>query len=246
MNISNILHEIESTNSEDYQKVSDRRQALKDLGSKMATAVLPASITSFVMNAGSGPQASVVDTLNLALELEYFEYAFYHTANNTPGLIPESDAAGFKTIESHEKSHVEFLAKTIASLGGVPFKPSGLADLTDPHYVPSAYDFTRGGVYAVFSDYATFLMTSQAIEDSGLKTYSSIFENLGGHPVFAKIQQMATTEARHAAHSKMLRRDMRVPNVPAGWLANNLIPKKMDALKPHYQGKNQFYHLGLI
>jgi rubrerythrin len=245
MNISSILHEIENTDTEDYQKLSDRRQLLKNLGAKMASAVLPLSLTSFV-NHAQNPAVSVVDALNLALELEYFEYAFYRTANNTPGLIPESDIAGFKVIESHEKSHVGYLTKTIASIGGVPFKPNGLSHIADSYYVPSAYDFTRGGVHMVFNDYSTFLMTSQAIEDAGIRAYSVIFESLAGHPVYAQIQRIATAEGRHAAHSRMLRQDMRVPNVPAEWLSNDFGKKDNHLTKANYKGKNQHYHLGLV
>ncbi len=160
-------------------------------------------------NSLSKNSSTLSESLKLALELEYLEYSFYRTANNTPGLIPAADAAGFKTIEAHEKSQIDFFVKAIADLGGMATTTS------------SNYDFTKGGVYPVFSDYSTFLMTAQAIEDAGVRAHMALLENLAGHPLYAQVQQIATTEARHAAHSRILRREMHVENVPAEYLVNN-------------------------
>src|SRR3569833_2986026 len=114
MNIRNILQEIEKTEPEEYTRLSGRRHMLKSFGSKVAVAALPLAVGSLFKKAYGKPTGStVVDALNYLLELEYFQYAFYRTANNTVGLIPASDLPGFQKIELHQKEHIGWLLGTI-------------------------------------------------------------------------------------------------------------------------------------
>lgn len=237
MNLRNILNEIEKTDPEVYEKLSGRRDALKSFGSKVALAALPFALGSLFNKAYGKSTDAVIDALNFELKLEYFEYAFYRTANNTGGLIPATDKAGFKTIESHEKAHVNFLIDTITAMGGVPFTPNHYTDpTTDPPYVPKAYDFTKGGTYTVFHDYPTFLMMAQVIEDTGIRAYNGQLPTFIGGPLFAQVQQIAAAEGRHAAHARLLRRLMNAPEVPAPWITNDIAPKSPD-FNPNYVGE---------
>ena len=139
MNFRNILHEIEKADPEVYEKLSGRRQVLKSFGAKVAVAALPVAIGSLFKKAYGKTTGVVIDALNFALELEYFEYNYYHIANNTGGLIPATDLPGFQTVELHEQAHVNFLITTVTAAGGTPFLPNHYnPPTTNPLYVPGA------------------------------------------------------------------------------------------------------------
>ncbi len=236
MNINGIIQEIEQADHKVFGKISLRRDALKNFGSKVAFAALPFSLGSIFNTKDARASVSVTETLNKALELEYFEYEFYHTANNSPGLIPEASVQGFIAIEAHEKAHVEFLTKTIASLGGTPYT----RDLLAPH------DFTRGGVYPVFTDYSTFLMTAQSMEDAGIRAHVGRLEDMKGMPEYAKIQQLVTVEARHSAFIKMERNNLYpFKGVEVALLSRNLVPH-VNFAGHEYVGKREHQHLGKV
>ena len=114
MNIKNILQEIEQTDPEVYEKLSGRRHILKSFGSKVAVAALPLAIGSLFKKAYGKTTDTLISSLNFALELEYFEYNFYHTAlavgsNTTAMLIPTTDRPGFQMIEEAPDEGVDDL-----------------------------------------------------------------------------------------------------------------------------------------
>lgn len=236
MNIRNILHEIEKTDPEVYEKLSGRRHVLKSFGSKVALVALPFALGSLFKKAYGKTTDVVTDALNFALELEYFEYAFYRTATNTGGLIPASDLAGFQTIEKHEKAHIQFLTDTINSFGGTAFIPNHFSDpTTNAPYVPAAYDFTKGRAYAPFASYSHFLMLAQVFEDTGIRAYNGQLPTFLGGSIFTQVQQIASTEGRHAAHVRLIRRNMGAAEVPAPWITNDIAP--ITDFLPNYEGE---------
>ncbi len=242
MNFKNILHEIEKNDPEVYERLSGRRHVLKSFGSKVAFAALPFALGSLFKKAYGKTTDVVTDALNLALELEYFEYTFYRTATNTGGLIPAADLAGFKTIESHEKAHIEFLTDTINSFGGTAFIPKHTSDpTTNMPYVPAAYDFTKGGAYAPFANYAHFLMLAQVFEDTGIRAYNGQISPLWGRPIFTQVQQIASTEGRHAAHARLKRRNLGAVERPMPWVTNDIAP--ITDFLPNYDGEESTMQL---
>ncbi len=260
MNFKNILSEIEKSDPEVYERLSDRRKVLKSFGSKVAVAALPFAIGSLFNKAYGKTAASngVIDALNLALEMEYLEYNFYHTANSLPDLIPPStaypsgnDKAGFLTIEAQEKAHILFLNDVITAMGGTPFTPKYYTGaLPNPLYVPSAYDFTMSGTYgttyaSVFSDYPTFLVIAQIIEDTGIHAYQGQMPSLFGNAsVLGQAFQLQSTEGRHAAHVRLIRRQppINALEIPAPWINNNIPP--LNALQNYYLGEDNTIQVG--
>ena len=154
MNFKNILNEIEQTDLQTLEQVSDRRQVLKSFGSKVALAALPLAIGSLFQKASAKTTAtdSGIDALNFVLEMEYLAYNFYHTGNNTGGLIPSNNQGGFLTIENQKKAHITYLNGVITGMGGVPYTPKNYdATATNPYYIVSGtYDFTARNKYNVF------------------------------------------------------------------------------------------------
>ena len=238
MNFKNILQQIEKADPEVYERLSGRRQILKSFGSKVAVAALPLAIGSMFKKAYGRTTDVVVDALNFALELEYLEFAFYHTANNTGNLIPAADQPGFLTIEAHEQAHVNFLTTTITAMGGTPFVPMHFTDSTTRgSFVPAAYDFTGGGAYNnVFNDYPTFLILAEVFEDTGVRAYGGQMSVFSGNSLLVQAQQIATVEARHAAHVRLIRRNAGASELPAPWITNNIPPT--TATQANYLGED--------
>lgn len=249
MNFKNILREIEKSDPEVYERLSDRRHILKSFGAKVAVAALPIAIGSMFKKAyGKTAAASdVINALNFALQLEYFEFNFYHQANHTGGLIPAADQGGFVAIEGHELAHIRFLNNVVTTLGGVPYTPSGYPgpNSTIPEYIPyGVYNFTAGTTYHTFSDYPTFLMLAEVFEDTGVRAYQGAVPTLIGSTVLGQAMQIASTEGRHAAHVRLLRRNAPISAVekPAPWITNNIPPAAQ--FQPFYNGEENTTQIG--
>src|SRR6202012_1123096 len=97
MNLFGIIEEIEKVDPEFNERISPRRDAIKNMtsfGSKVAVAALPFALGSLFKKAyGAGSTSSVTDVLNYALTLEYLESYFYNQGTAASGLIPGSDSA---------------------------------------------------------------------------------------------------------------------------------------------------------
>ncbi len=240
MNFKSILKEIEKTDPEVYERLSDRRHILKSFGSKVAVAALPIALGSLFKKAYGKTTATsdVISALNFALEMEYFEYNFWHTGNSTGGLIPTADAAGFLTIEAHEKAHILFLNTTVTTLGGTPYTPNFYNPLAvNPLYIPAAYDFTAGGAYPnTFDNYPSFLVMAQIFEDTGVHAYKGQIPTLFGNAgILTQAFQIQSVEGRHAAHVRLIRRNAGAAENPAPWISNNIPPPPILTSEPESQ-----------
>jgi hypothetical protein len=260
MIFKNILNDLAKSEPQDFDQVSSRRNVLKSLGAKVAAVAVPFAVAASANKAQAKTTDSIVDALNSILELEYMLYNLYHRANNTGNLIPPSsfssnnDQPGFKTIEAQKREHIILLNSTITTVGGTPFTPTGYdSTLTNPLFIPSAYDFTAtkdstyGPIFhTVFSSYPIFLMLSQVLEDTAVHNYQGELYALGGNTtVLTQTFQMMTATARHAAHVRLLRRlpDINSPESPAPWINNNIPPAL--PLQPYYTGEDNVTQRGI-
>ncbi len=234
MNFKNILHEIEQATPEVYEQKSGRRDILKGISSKVAMAAVPLALSSLLGSKAYGKTTdSILTSLNFILELEYFQYNYYHTglatgSNTTVSLIPAADRAGFEMIEAHQKAHITFLRNAIDAMGSVPFTPHlYTADpVTGNPYSPPSYDFTAHSAYHVFEDYESFLALAQAFEDMVVRAYQGQLGNLlaNTNDILTEVLQMSTVEARHASYIRNLRRDRGAIDIPKPWITNNVAP----------------------
>ncbi|MBC7552429.1 MAG: ferritin-like domain-containing protein [Taibaiella sp.] len=254
MNFRNILQEIQQADPEVFEKLSGRRHILKNFGSKVALAALPLAIGSMFKKAyGKSTISSVADVLNFALELEYFEYNYYHTAmatgsNTTTYLVPPADRAGFQMVEDHEKAHVNFLRTAIDAMGLVPFTPNNYVGnpVTGNPFTPPSYDFTARNTFRVFDNYAGFLELAQTFEDTGVRAYQGQLPDLLGNTdgVLTQVLQISTVEARHAAYIRLVRRlGLGAIDNPKPWITNNIPP--IISLQPNYLGEDNTVQKGV-
>lgn len=159
------------------------------LGVLATTPVLLAAVSTQAF--GQGLPRQVVDILNFALTLEYLEDDFYRAALSQPGLIPPQFVEVFSTISRHESQHVNTLQ---GALGG--------AAVAKPQF-----DLTgRGKFPDILSNFRTFALVSQTLEDTGVAAYKGQAPKLtGGGDLLTTALRIHSVEARHAAEVRRVR-----------------------------------------
>lgn len=164
-------------------------KASAKLGVLATTPVLLAAVSNEAF--GQGLPAQVVSILNFALTLEYLEDDFYKAALSAPGLIPPQFYEVFRTIGQHESEHVATLS---GALGG--------AAVAKPRF-----DLTGRGRYPdILSNFRTFALVSQTLEDTGVAAYKGQAPKLtGGGDLLTTALRIHSVEARHAAEVRRVR-----------------------------------------
>lgn len=185
--------------TESIDAATPRRAALKKIGQVGLGVALAAVPFAGSRRAFAQSAPSATDILNYALTLEYLEESYY-----LQGLDAELEGGGmliegngrdiYGKIADHESAHVTLLADTIDSLGGTPVT-----------FEDSDFDFTAGGAFDPFGNYATFLLLSQAFEDTGVRAYKGQAGFLQGNDLLTPALQIHSVEARHAAEVRRLR-----------------------------------------
>jgi len=178
-----------------------RRSALEQMGQAglaLAAAAIPFGLAGRPRTARAQSMPGGVDILNYALTLEYLEESYYRQgldASTSGGPLIAGDARTiYGKIADHEAAHVTVLADAVDSLGGTPVE-----------FSDSDFDFTAGGAFDPFNDYATYLLLSQAFEDTGVRAYKGQAGFLAGNDLLTPALQIHSVEARHAAEVRRLR-----------------------------------------
>ena len=209
-----------SIDSEIVERVSSRREALRGMGKMglgLAAASVPVALATAAKTAfaQTGLPANIVSVLNFALALEYLESEFYNTGMGTAGLIPTADRAIFGQIQKHENAHVTLLK---AALGA-----SAIAKPT--------FDFTAGGAFTPFTNYAQFQALSQAFEDTGVRAYKGQAPNLmSNDDILTVALRIHSVEARHASEVRRLRGQK-------AWITGNSRGDLPAPTQPVYDGE---------
>jgi rubrerythrin len=180
----------------------DRRSALQKIGragTALAAAAVPFGLAGRPTPVRAQSTPAPVDILNYALTLEYLEASFYRQGLDASGsggadLIQGDARTVFGKIADHEDAHVTLLSDTIDDLGGTPVS-----------FMDDDFDFTADGAFEPFNDYATFLLLSQAFEDTGVRAYKGQAGFLAGNDLLTPALQIHSVEARHAAEVRRLR-----------------------------------------
>ncbi|HEX6913246.1 MAG TPA: ferritin-like domain-containing protein [Longimicrobium sp.] len=218
------------------EQVGTRRDALRGAGRwgmNLALASVPLALAGMARSAfaQSGLPAGIVNVLNFALTLEELEAEFYVTGMNTSGLIPAADRQIFGTIRDHEVAHVQFLRNVLGS--DAVAKPT--------------FDFTAGGAFAPFGDYAQFQALAQAFEDTGVRAYKGQAANLlPAKAVLRAALTIHSVEARHASEVRRLRGGFTDQEPQQGWITLNLRGTGMPAAtQPIYDGEELVTQAGI-
>ncbi len=217
----------ESLDPEIIDRVTSRRNAVETMGRfglGLAVASVPIAFGALTRNAFGQSQdlpQDAVDVLNFALTLERLESAYYDMGVKASNLIPAEVQDVYMTIADDEKAHVSLLEGVLGSKAGP---------------MPT-FDFTAGGKFTPFSDYAQFLILSQGFEDLGVRAYKGQAPNLMPYDeLLLTALRIHSVEARHAAIVRRIRGK-------SAWITGNMT----DAapIEPIYMGEDKTEQLGV-
>jgi hypothetical protein len=202
MNLFGLIEEIEKADPEFQDRISPRRDAIRNItsfGSKVAVAALPFAFSTLFKKAyGQTATPSVNDVLNYALKLEYLEAAFYNAGVASNLGFSTAEKSYLVTIQGHENAHVAFLKSVLLS--------AAVAQTTQGNN--GTYDFTAGGTFpTVLSNVDTYFAVAQAFEDTGVRAYKGQAGFLAGNQiVLTAALDIHSVEARHASAIRQIRR----------------------------------------
>ncbi|TVP46948.1 MAG: ferritin-like domain-containing protein [Gemmatimonadales bacterium] len=208
------------------ERLTSRRDALRGagvwgLGAALASLPLGLGVLAKSAFAQQGIPQQVQDILNFALTLEYLEAEYYTLGMAAPGLIPAAHRPIFDLIRVHEVQHVELLQSVLG--GAAVAKPE--------------FDFTAGGAFAPFTDYAQFQVLAQAFEDTGVRAYKGGAAGLAVAPDLLDAGlQIHSVEARHASEVRALRGQSR-------WI--QFADTDVAAIAAVYAGEDNTTHAGI-
>jgi hypothetical protein len=177
------------------------------LEEKLAFVSAPASFSA----ASGGSEnslaaADVVEALQTCLLVAQLQVDLYRRGLGVSGLIPSTDVTVYTTALSHETSHVSTLQSLINSRGGVPrtaptFDYSAKANLPGFSFLPTQY--------------TTFAMLAQALEDLGVRTWKGQLATLAqDQGALASALSMHAVQGRHASEVRRVRGKK-------GWISGN-------------------------
>lgn len=229
MNLFNVIDEIQQVDPEFQDRISPRRDAIKNItsfGSKVAVAALPFAFSTLFKKAyGQTAGTDVNSVLNFALTLEYLEAYFYNQGLAQANLIPAADRGYFTTVAGHENAHVAFL-KSVLSTNAV---------------ASPTFDLTAKGTFAdVLTNYNTYLAVAETFEDTGVRAYKGQAGFLlGNQVVLTAALQIHAVEARHASAIRYLRASKGVNIKP--WISGSSTVSNdtgIAAVNASYAGEN--------
>jgi hypothetical protein len=229
MNLFNVIDEIKQVDPEFQDRMSPRRDAIKNItsfGSKVAVAALPFAFSTLFKRAyGQTAGTDVNSVLNFALTLEYLEAYFYNQGLAQANLIPAADKGYFTTVAGHENAHVAFL-KSVLSTNAV---------------ASPKFDLTAKGTFAdVLTNYNTYLAVAETFEDTGVRAYKGQAGFLlGNQVVLTAALQIHAVEARHASAIRYLRASKGVNIKP--WISGSATVSNdtgIAAVNASYAGEN--------
>ncbi|UOG74125.1 ferritin-like domain-containing protein [Hymenobacter tibetensis] len=204
MNILKLLADLAATPTTQFENSTPRREALGELrriGAKTLAAALPLGLGALPTQART--TRTILDSLQLALQLERLQSAFYTRALTAPASFFPADGsirASIVKMQAHQQQHVALLTRLISSNAAIPALPTydftGSKNNTQPALFPN-----------VFSNFDQFLTLAQLLEDTGVRAYKAQVEFLtADNYTLQTALQLHSTEARHAARIRTIRR----------------------------------------
>jgi len=226
MDLFQIIDDIAKVDPEVYDRFDSRRAAFRNFlgfGKKVSAAALPLAVSTLFNKAygqsNNLPQI-VVDTLNLALQLEYLEKYFYQTALASNILNPEQTGA-INIILNDENLHINTLRGVLGTQAIADPTRAGFDYTGSQNRRRAALFPTLGGTTSpntgTFSSVADFLTVSQQFVDTGVRAYKGGAANLiTQKDILESALNIHSVEARHSSRIRSLRR---------GGIQNTAAPK---------------------
>ncbi len=237
MDLFQIIDDIAKVDPEVYDRFDARRAVFRNFlgfGKKVATAAVPLAVSTLFTKAygqtAALPQV-VIDTLNLALQLEYLEKYYYQTAlaSSALGLTTEESGA-FTIILNDENLHIKTLIGVLGN-AAVPDPTRTGYDYTGSQNKSRAALFPALGGTATpttdnFTDKAVFLTVGQQFVDTGVRAYKGGAANLiNQKDILEAALNIHSVEARHSSRIRSLRRGgIQSATAPKSWITPDETP----------------------
>jgi Ferritin-like domain len=217
----------------DTTAAAPRRAALSRL-TNTGAALLPGLLTALTTPAQAGTQdtRTPLDVLKLVLRYENLQAAFYTQALGFQSLFTNATdvLSAVRLMQGQQQQHATVLATIISNSGSAPDATPG-------------YDFTgsRNGSQAaqypdVFTNLNTFLQVAQLLEDASVRVYKGQIGFLqADNNLLETAVRLHSTEARHAAHIRTLRRRRGVS--VKSWVSPTDAPLTGAAANSAYNGE---------
>jgi hypothetical protein len=263
MDFFQLINDISKVDPEVYDRFDTRRAAFRNFlgfGKKVSAAALPLAVSTLFNKAygqGAALPQPVIDTLNLALQLEYLEFFYYDTAlasSSSLGFTADERRA-FEIIRNDEQLHINTLRAALGTTNAGPVRTRADFDYT------GSQNGRRGALFAPlggsapttggFTDKAVFLTVAQNFVDTGVRAYK------GGAPflntnttkdILEVALNIHSVEARHSSRIRSIRRGgIQSTTAPKSWitpdettnataLPNNGVPNTPNQVSPYLAG----------
>lgn len=244
MDLFQIIDDIAKVDPEVYDRFDSRRATFRNFlgfGKKVSAAALPLAVSTLFTKA-YGQAATlpplVIDTLNLALQLEYLEKYYYQTALASPALgLTAEETGAFTIILNDENLHINTLRLAL-----------GTSAINDP--TRAAFDYTGRqsaaptprvaalfpSLGATFTNKAEFLFVAQNFVDTGVRAYKGGAANLiNQKDILESALNIHSVEARHSSRIRSIRRGgVQSTTAPKSWIT----PDETPATPPLPNGNN--------
>ncbi len=167
MNFNDIINQLASTDSTEFEKKEGRRGLLKGFGAKLAVAAIPLAAGSLFSNKAYGQsKETIIKVLNYLLKFELIKEKLYAEAANVTDLIPQTYAEQFNRIGQNNKSHITIMQGLVTDLGGTPYT-------IDPDKIDLSAGFGTGSgpFYKALTKFEEYLILMQVLSDGGVRIY---------------------------------------------------------------------------
>ncbi|TPG65796.1 ferritin-like domain-containing protein [Hymenobacter nivis] len=239
MDLFQIIDDIAKVDPEVYDRFDARRAVFRNFlgfGKKVTAAAVPLAVSTLFTKAYGQTatlDATVVATLNLALQLEYLEYYYYDTAINSPGLLNAEQTTAFNTIRNDERLHINTLrgvlgTQAIADPTRAGYDYTTSQNKTRSPLVPAfaALGGTTSPTTGTFTDNTTFLLVAQNFVDTGVRAYKGGAANLiNQKDILEAALNIHSVEARHSSRIRSFRRGgIQSATAPKSWITPDETP----------------------
>ena len=229
MDFFQIIDDIAKVDVEVYDRFDSRRVVFRNFlgfGKKVTATALPLALSTLFTKAygqSSALPQIVIDTLNLALQLEYLEKYYYQTALASNILNAEQTQA-FTIILNDENLHINTLrgvlqGSAIADPTRAGYDYTGSQNKSRTALFP-ALGGTTSPTTGTFTDTAVFLTVGQQFVDTGVRAYKGGAANLiMQKDILEAALNIHSVEARHSSRIRSLRRGgIQSASAPKSWI----------------------------
>jgi hypothetical protein len=237
MNLNSILDSLDGKN---FEKELDRRDILKNLGSKLAMAAIPFAAAAMPQKAKAQTQNEQIAALNLILRWAYLNETFYTEILKNEDLFKNRyDEKGYlETIQKQKSLHVGFVKHIIGNAGGA-------ADASPAFDLSGGKGSNSGPFQEALKDYRKMLALAQTIEDTTIRTVKgSVTTLMTSDDAMAGVGRVHTVSGRHSAMIRILRKHAGYATIKP-WITGGNGLTENSYMQAYYNGEAVVSQVGV-